>query len=146
MKKSWFDIVIEKQMSLQDALAFMGLKNDVSKKDVETRYRELSKKYHPDLGGNPEDMKTLNMARDILSKAKFSTSMKMNDIKEEIKIRKNAVENFARDYLNSINIKKYVDYLNDIFSENFTYKKDLSIDLEYDEFGEIDKIKNPIKE
>ena len=127
MKKSWFDIVIEKQMSLQDALAFMGLKNDVSKKDVETRYKELSKKYHPDLGGNPEDMKTLNMARDILSKAKFSTNMRMNDIEEEFKMRRNAVQNFARDYLDSINIKKYIDYLNNIFSENFTYKKDLSI-------------------
>jgi len=131
MFKSWFHVVIEKQMSVGDALAFMGLNNNVSKTDVDKRYKELSKKYHPDLGGNPEDMKTLNMARDILSKAKFSTNINMYDIREETKIRRNAIEKFAREYLDSINIKKYIDYLNKIFSENFTYNKEIKTEFLY---------------
>lgn len=141
MFKSWFDIVIEKQMSVGDALAFMGLNNNVSKTDVDKRYKELSKKYHPDLGGNPEDMKTLNQARDILSKAKFSTNID-TDIKEKYKMERNAVEKFSMDYLDSINIKKYIDYLNKIFSENFTYTKKLSVDFEpslYLEFSNSDR-------
>ena len=141
MKKSWFDIVIEKQMSVGDALAFMGLNNNVLKTDIDKRYKELSKKYHPDLGGNPEDMKTLNQARDILSKVRFSTNMD-TDVKEKYKMERNAVEKFSMDYLDSINIKKYIDYLNKIFSENFTYTKKLSVDFEpslYLEFSNSDR-------
>ena len=102
MKKSWFDIVIEKQMSVGDALAFMGLNNNVLKTDIDKRYKELSKKYHPDLGGNPEDMKTLNQARDILSKVRFSTNMD-TDVKEKYKMERNAVEKFSMDYLELLN-------------------------------------------
>lgn len=124
MFKSWFDIVIEKQMSVGDALAFMGLNNNVSKTDVDKRYKELSKKYHPDLGGNPEDMKTLNQAREILSKVKFTSSDIYESARSKYEDEIRTVENFAREYLNKMNIEKYNRYLNDIFSENFSYKEE----------------------
>lgn len=55
----------------------MGLEAPVTLKDIKARYKELAKKYHPDLNQNDkkaEDLlKTVNMAYTILklSYAKF---------------------------------------------------------------------------
>ncbi len=60
-----------------EAMAIMGLEPPVKLDEIKKRYKELAKKYHPDL--NPNDkkaedlLKTINMAYTILkmSYAKF---------------------------------------------------------------------------
>jgi len=44
----------------EEALNFLGLTSFVTYDEIKKRYLELSKKYHPDFGGNSEDMEKLN--------------------------------------------------------------------------------------
>lgn len=49
------------------AKGFFGFTQTPTKEEVKKRYKELAKKYHPDLNdGNEEKMKELNHYRDIL--------------------------------------------------------------------------------
>jgi hypothetical protein len=54
------------EKSLQSALQIYGFSNIPAKKDLINRYRELSKKHHPDTGGMHEDMVAVNLAFDYL--------------------------------------------------------------------------------
>ena len=51
---------------IQEALEELGLPSMVSWRDIKERYRMLSKKYHPDAGGDEEKMARLNRAYEIL--------------------------------------------------------------------------------
>ena len=54
---------------LQEAKDFFGFSQTPSKEDIKKRYKELAKKYHPDINnGDDEKMKELNHYRDILMK------------------------------------------------------------------------------
>ncbi len=44
----------------EEALSFLGLTPFVTYDEIKKRYLELSKKYHPDFGGNTHDMEKLN--------------------------------------------------------------------------------------
>ncbi len=51
------------------AKEFFGFTSSPSKEEIKKRYKELAKKYHPDINdGNDEKMKELNHYRDILMK------------------------------------------------------------------------------
>ena len=51
------------------AKEFFGFTSTPSKEEIKKRYKELAKKYHPDINdGNDEKMKELNHYRDILMK------------------------------------------------------------------------------
>ena len=54
--------------SLDSALRIYGFVSIPTKRDLLTRYRELSKRHHPDTGGMHEDMVTVNLAYDYLKK------------------------------------------------------------------------------
>jgi hypothetical protein len=56
------------EKSLPSALKIYGFSNIPAKKDLILRYRELSKKHHPDAGGMHEDMVAVNLAYDYLKK------------------------------------------------------------------------------
>jgi hypothetical protein len=56
------------EKSLQSALKIYGFSNIPAKKDLILKYRELSKKHHPDVGGMHEDMVAINLAFDYLKK------------------------------------------------------------------------------
>ena len=51
---------------LQKALNFMGLTPFVTYKEIKKRYFELSKKYHPDFGGDSKKMDKLNKSYNLL--------------------------------------------------------------------------------
>ncbi len=50
----------------QKALDFMGLTSFVTFKEIKDRYKELSKKYHPDFGGDAKMMDRLNKSYNLL--------------------------------------------------------------------------------
>jgi DnaJ-class molecular chaperone len=51
---------------IEKALECMQLPHLVTKEDVKRQYRYLSKKYHPDVGGDAEKMQCLSEAYDTL--------------------------------------------------------------------------------
>ncbi len=51
---------------IQKALDTLGLPSMVSYKDIKRRYRELSKKIHPDRGGEESEMAKINEAYTVL--------------------------------------------------------------------------------
>ncbi len=51
---------------IQEALETLGLPTMVSWKEIKERYRLLSQKYHPDKGGDSEQMAKINRAYHIL--------------------------------------------------------------------------------
>lgn len=54
---------------VQKAKDFFGFSHTPTKEDVKKRYKELAKKYHPDINnGSDEKMKELNNFRDVLMK------------------------------------------------------------------------------
>ena len=51
------------------AKEFFGFTSSPTKEEIKKRYKELAKKYHPDINdGNDEKMKELNHYRDVLMK------------------------------------------------------------------------------
>ncbi len=53
----------------QQALAVLGLPPDATHQQIKRRYRELAKKYHPDLGGDQKEMRRIIAAYQLLMKS-----------------------------------------------------------------------------
>lgn len=54
---------------VQKAKDFFGFTTNPTKEEIKKRYKELARKYHPDINdGNDEKMKELNHYRDVLMK------------------------------------------------------------------------------
>jgi len=84
-----------------NALAFIGLSLPVTREQIRDQYRELSKKYHPDLNPNIPDkgemMKLLNIHHDVLTGID-STELSKNPNKAHITYRRtkpDSVEKFS---------------------------------------------------
>jgi len=60
-------MALQKFDSSIDYYRVLGVREDVSKEDLERAYRGAARKRHPDGGGSEEEMKDLNEAHDILS-------------------------------------------------------------------------------
>lgn len=58
---------------MKDLYEILGVSKDATKKEIQKAYRELSKKHHPDIGGDENLFKDIAQAYSILS----------NDIKRE---------------------------------------------------------------
>jgi curved DNA-binding protein CbpA len=52
--------------SKKDYYSVLGAGQDASRREIESLYRRLARKRHPDRGGNEEDMKALNEAYSVL--------------------------------------------------------------------------------
>lgn len=54
---------------IEEAKNFFGFTSEPTKEEIKKRYKELARKYHPDInGGDDTKMKELNHYRDILIK------------------------------------------------------------------------------
>ena len=57
-------------MALSEARAMLGVGEGASREEIETAYRRLMKRVHPDHGGAPGLASKLNAARDVLLKSR----------------------------------------------------------------------------
>lgn len=53
-------------MNYSEALNLFGFTGEFTEENLRKKYLELSKKYHPDMGGSDEMMKAVNTAYDTL--------------------------------------------------------------------------------
>lgn len=67
---------------MRDPYEILGVTRGANADEIKSAYRKLAKKYHPDLGGDPEKFKEINQANDILSdpnkKAQFDMAGSFN--------------------------------------------------------------------
>ena len=55
---------------IQEAKVFFGFEDLPTEQELKKKYRELAKKYHPDInGGDDDQMQKLNHYKDVLSKS-----------------------------------------------------------------------------
>lgn len=52
---------------MRDPYEILGVSRNANADEIKSAFRKLAKKYHPDLGGDPEKFKEINEANDILS-------------------------------------------------------------------------------
>ncbi len=52
---------------MRDPYETLGVSRTATAEEIKSAYRKLAKKYHPDLGGDPEKFKEINEAHDVLS-------------------------------------------------------------------------------
>ncbi len=95
-------------MNIEDALKVFEIEKIISIKIVKEKYRELQKKYHPDVS-NEDDIDKLNKINeaykfliDFLENFKFSTNELKIQINEEEKLRRR----FSNDWLSGKNFNK----------------------------------------
>lgn len=74
-------------MNYSEALKLFGFTGEFTEENLRKKYLELSKKYHPDMGGSDEMMKKVNTAYDTLKgKSINCDSPYYNTLKEELQV------------------------------------------------------------
>ncbi len=61
---------LPKDKSVENAFIYMKLNHHATNETINTRFRELCLKYHPDKGGNAEDFHKLQAAMAIIRLSK----------------------------------------------------------------------------
>lgn len=58
----------QKEDEIQQAMRILGLKPGFTKAELRSRRKKLAKRFHPDVGGDPDYLKRINAAYDLLKK------------------------------------------------------------------------------
>jgi curved DNA-binding protein CbpA len=132
--KQLFEARLPTKDELQKAYDIFGLKPGDDLSGLDKLWKELAKKNHPDLGGDPEKMKEINWAKDILNDFGYgfrggSTRVNWDEIKkrneENGKISISMLEKVLQTIKKSES--KYDEYFKKFFPdlkpEDFKYSK-----------------------
>lgn len=75
---------------MRDPYETLGVSRTATADEIKSAYRKLAKKYHPDLGGDPEKFKEINEAHDILSDASKRSQLDHGSFRQQFDPRSNA--------------------------------------------------------
>jgi molecular chaperone DnaJ len=131
-------------MNLSDAYKTLGLSKDASPEEAKKRYRELTKKYHPDVNKEPdaeEKFKKINEAYEIIKSGKDDTVIdqhgqwayqdfiNISDIFNINNIRRKQSKGVR--YETDISLHTTISFKESVLGckKNFTYKRKLKCDL-----------------
>lgn len=53
-------------MNIEEAVSLLEIDNEVTSEGIDSAYKKLASKYHPDKGGDTDEMARINKARDLL--------------------------------------------------------------------------------
>lgn len=120
---------------MEDYYQILGVPENASEEEIKKKFRELAKKYHPDMGGDPEKFKKILEAYRVLSDKKLRA--------EYDKKRKMMKEGFSfefpfgfEDLHSFFRNQTFDDLLSDLIEEFFSFapeeKRDIILDLEVD--------------
>jgi curved DNA-binding protein CbpA len=127
---NWSHIVLEANLSFQDALRVFNISNVPDMITLKKMYQQLAIKNHPDRGGNVEKMKEINTAYELLKKQHSTSSTGKKDFdgmsdqersdkwKRAAYIVKSVIES-------TFDIQKFVSYFEEVFNQKFTVKSTL---------------------
>lgn len=75
---------------MRDPYETLGVSRTANADEIKSAYRKLAKKYHPDLGGDPEKFKEINEAHDILSDPNKKAHFDSGGFRQQFDPRANA--------------------------------------------------------
>lgn len=142
--KTYKEFLTEAPMTYNQALDTLGLDSGYSEDDLKKAYKDLSKKLHPDLGGDVEKMKDVNRARDILVKSdggfpRFPTyKAPKKRTPEELKKEKDDISKEIYPLYVQISAKIIEEMKLKFGSEQVKYKSSWMDDGDYAEAGAFD--------
>lgn len=109
------------EMSSSEALSFFSLKSDATQDEIKNRFRELSKKHHPDLGGSEEMMKKVNDAYATLKKYKGSSSSSKFDWDKMYKEYRELGEAILKDLHSKFKKDLFISYFKEMTGEEIEF-------------------------
>jgi len=117
---------------MEDYYQILGVPENASEEEIKKRFRELAKKYHPDVGGDPEKFKKILEAYRVLSDKKLRQEYDMKR-----KMGSFEFPGFGFEDLESFFRKQdFDDLLSDLLEDFFSFypegkeRKDIIIDIE----------------
>jgi curved DNA-binding protein len=87
---------------MRDPYETLGVSRTANADEIKSAYRKLAKKYHPDLGGDPEKFKEINEAHDILSDPNKKAQFDYNGLNQGFNAGANAYRSGAHFHFNDI--------------------------------------------
>lgn len=118
---------------MEDYYQILGVPENASEEEIKKRFRELAKKYHPDMGGDPEKFKKILEAYRILSDKKLRQEY---DIKRKMKGGFEFPDFDFGDLASFFRTQNFDDLLSDLLEDFFgvyseyNQKRDIILDIE----------------
>jgi molecular chaperone DnaJ len=116
---------------MEDYYQILGIPENASEEEIKKRFRELAKKYHPDVGGDPEKFKKILEAYRVLSDKKLRQEYDMKR-----KMGRFEFPGFGFEDLESFFRKQdFDDLLSDLLEDFFSFypeekSKNIIVDLD----------------
>jgi len=119
---------------MEDYYQILGVPENASEEEIKKRFRELAKKYHPDLGGDPEKFKKILEAYRVLSDKKlrqeYDQKRKMKDFGFGFGFDNfNFNDFFRKDNLDDLLSDIFEDFFNPDYRHHFE-ARDIILDIE----------------
>ena len=122
--------LLEASMTIDDAFKILNI-NPKEKYDLNKSFKDASKRHHPDLGGDSEMMKKVNLAYELLKGKgiipgtfiKKDRKVEEAEVKQKVEIASNALKQ-------AFNVQSYLNYFSKYISEplEHTFREKNTID------------------
>lgn len=124
MAKTYKRFLLEAKMSRNEALKIFGLLGkDYNEEDLKKLYRKLSIENHPDMGGDIDKMKDINVAYEVLGGSSGVGDYERDDFLKNYAQRQEKEKFYgdiaAKSFEKSFDGEAFVGYFNEVFGKTF---------------------------